>query len=308
MSPESSKFATPRITDVVEGPIPPRVDNSLDWPGVIHTNVAEAIAAIGKPPPWGFALARDEVTTPLFMNSPAGEGNHHHVHDAFDEWWIILSGVTEFHLTGGQVFKAQVGDICWVPRGTAHHVIATDGKPSIRLAVIMTGGGQVEAISCELCGKEWDEANSRVVENEFVEITDVVSGPIPPRKDDRVWPGVLQTRPTDLFAEKGPAPWTLNVISDERNTCDLMALSAGSSTDPHFHSNYDEWWYVCAGNVEWHLIGGKVVTAGKNDLVWVPRGTGHHMVNVSEEDSLVFRASLQGGSSKAVDGCEVCDG
>ncbi len=304
MSP-TPKFPGPRIIDIVDGPVPPRVDNALDWPGVIHTRVPEVLDAMGEPP-WGFPIARDEVTTPLFINSPAGEGNHHHVHDCFDEWWIILAGVTEFHLTGGRVFKASVGDICWVPRGTAHHVFASEGVASIRLAVIMTGGATDELISCEMCGRVWPEANRTERSNDCVDISDLVSGPIPPRKDDGVYPGVLHTRPTDLFDTMGPAPWTLNVISDERNSCDLIAARPGTVSRPHIHSNYDEWWYVCAGTVERHLTGGVVVTATRNDLVWIPRGTAHHTVTRGDEDSLVLSVAVQGGDYRLVDACDVC--
>jgi mannose-6-phosphate isomerase-like protein (cupin superfamily) len=94
----------PAVTDVVASPQPPRVDNVADWPGVIHTRLADVEAKLGKNPPWSIYVTRDEVTTAQLINSPPGEGNHHHTHSAHDEWWIIMSGVTEFHLTGGKRF------------------------------------------------------------------------------------------------------------------------------------------------------------------------------------------------------------
>lgn len=40
---------------------------------------------------------------------------------------------------------------------------------------------------------------------------------------------------------------------------------------------------VLAGLLEWELTGGVVLRARKDDIVWVPRGTVHHIRNVGDE-------------------------
>ena len=48
-------------------------------------------------------------------------------------------------------------------------------------------------------------------------ITDVVTGPIPPRVTNARWPNVLHTRITDVVEQMGPPPWSKRIIADERN-------------------------------------------------------------------------------------------
>ena len=49
-------------------------------------------------------------------------------------------------------------------------------------------------------------------------ITDIVSGPIPPRVNNPTWPNSLHTRIADVVAKAGPPPWSVRLIGDERNT------------------------------------------------------------------------------------------
>src|SRR5215218_68114 len=104
-------------------------------------------------------------------------------------------------------------------------------------------------------------------------ITDIVSdGPIPPRVVNASWPNVLHTRISDIVAKKGPAPW--------------------SGNRPHWHRDFDEWWVVMAGQLEWELTGGTVVKAQKDDIVWVPRGTVHHIRAVGDEMTLRLAVAM----------------
>src|SRR6185295_11012668 len=105
-------------------------------------------------------------------------------------------------------------------------------------------------------------------------ITDVVTdGPIAPRVLNATWPNVLHTKIADLVKERGPAPWSARVIQDERNLVTLIATAPGGGNRPHWHRDFDEWWVVLAGRLQWELTGGTVVQAAKDDIVWVPRGT-----------------------------------
>ena len=117
-------------------------------------------------------------------------------------------------------------------------------------------------------------------------ITDVVAGPIPPRVINATWPNVLHTRISDVVAEMGPPPWSKRIIADERNLVTLIANTPGTGNRPHWHKDFDEWWVVMAGRLLWELTGGVVVQAAKDDIVWVPRGTVHHITAVGDENTL----------------------
>ena len=98
-------------------------------------------------------------------------------------------------------------------------------------------------------------------------ITDVVSGPIPPRVMNLTWPNKLHTRIADVVAQKGPPPWSVRLIADERNLVTLIANPPGTGNRPHWHKDFDEWWFILAGQLQWELTGGTVIEAGK-DAEW----------------------------------------
>jgi len=122
-------------------------------------------------------------------------------------------------------------------------------------------------------------------------ITDLVKGPIAPRASTG-GPNALHTRVEDVVKQMGPAPWSKRIIADERNLVTLIASAPGGGNRPHWHREFDEWWVVLAGTLEWELTGDVVVRAQKDDIVWVPRGTVHHIRNVGDDLSLRLAVAM----------------
>jgi mannose-6-phosphate isomerase-like protein (cupin superfamily) len=125
-----------------------------------------------------------------------------------------------------------------------------------------------------------------------LEIKDLVTGPIAPRERRTTWPNVLHTRISELVGAMGPPPWSRRIIADERQLVTLIASPPGGGNRPHWHRDFDEWWVVLAGRLEWELTGGLVVPAEKDDIVWVPRGTVHHIRNVGDDLSLRLAVAM----------------
>jgi mannose-6-phosphate isomerase-like protein (cupin superfamily) len=121
-----------------------------------------------------------------------------------------------------------------------------------------------------------DQAMTERTTPTTISITHLASGPTPPRAS-ATWPNVLHTRLQDVLAGMGPPPWAKRIIADERQLVTLIASPPGGGNRPHWHREFDEWWVVLAGNLEWELTGGTIVRAAKDDIVWVPRGTVHHI-------------------------------
>jgi mannose-6-phosphate isomerase-like protein (cupin superfamily) len=110
-----------------------------------------------------------------------------------------------------------------------------------------------------------------------ITIPHFATGPTPPRAANPEGPNTLRTRVAELVAKMGPPPWSRRVIQDERQLVTLIANRPGGGNRPHWHADFDEWWVVLAGELTWELTGGIVVDARKDDIVWVPRGTVHHI-------------------------------
>ena len=123
-------------------------------------------------------------------------------------------------------------------------------------------------------------------------ISHLAAGPTPPTAANLVWPNVLHTRVADVVGQMGPGPWAKRIIADERQLVTLIASPPGAGNRPHWHRDFDEWWVVLAGRLQWELTGGTVVQAAKDDIVWVPRGTVHHIQNVGADPSLRLAVAM----------------
>ena len=123
-------------------------------------------------------------------------------------------------------------------------------------------------------------------------INRLASGPTPPDAAGATWPNVLHTRIADVTRQMGAPPWSKRIIADERNLVTLIASPPGGGNRPHWHKDFDEWWVVMGGRLQWELTGGVVVNAAKDDIVWVPRGAVHHIRNVGDELSLRLAVAM----------------
>jgi mannose-6-phosphate isomerase-like protein (cupin superfamily) len=128
--------------------------------------------------------------------------------------------------------------------------------------------------------------------SETIVISRLAAGPTPPDAARADWPNVLHTRIADVVGRAGPPPWSRRLIADERQLVTLIASPPGGGNRPHWHREFDEWWVVLAGTLQWELTGGVVVRATATDLVWVPRGTVHHIVNVGSDLSLRLAVAM----------------
>jgi mannose-6-phosphate isomerase-like protein (cupin superfamily) len=123
-------------------------------------------------------------------------------------------------------------------------------------------------------------------------ISHLAGGPTPPTAARASWPNTLLTRVGDVVQRMGPPPWATRLIADERQLVTLIASPPGTGNRPHWHRDFDEWWVVLAGRLEWELTGGTTLEARKDDLVWVPRGTVHHIRNVGDELALRLAVAM----------------
>ena len=125
-----------------------------------------------------------------------------------------------------------------------------------------------------------------------ITISHFATSPTAPGAVSSNGPNTLHTRIADLVSTMGPPPWSRRVIQDERQLVTLIAHRPGGGNRPHWHADFDEWWIVFAGELRWELTGGVVVEARKDDIVWVPRGTVHHIKTVGIENSLRLAVAM----------------
>ena len=120
----------------------------------------------------------------------------------------------------------------------------------------------------------------------------LADGPTPPTAASATSPNMLHTRVAEVVASMGRPPWSRRIIADERQLVTLIASPPGGGNRPHWHREFDEWWVVLTGRLEWELTGGVVLRATKDEIVWVPRGTVHHIKTVGTENSLRLAVAM----------------
>jgi mannose-6-phosphate isomerase-like protein (cupin superfamily) len=138
-----------------------------------------------------------------------------------------------------------------------------------------------------------------------ITIPHFATGPTPPRAANPDGPNTLRTRVADLVAKMGPPPWSRRVIQDERQLVTLICNRPGGGNRPHWHADFDEWWVVLAGEFTWELTGGILFEAKKDDIVWVLRGTVHHIKTVGTENSLRLAVAMP-PATHYFSSCEQC--
>src|SRR6266542_2047708 len=89
----------------------------------------------------------------------------------------------------------------------------------------------------------------------------LATAPTAPAAAGATWPNVLHTRIADVARLMGPPPWSKRLIADERQLVTLIATPGGGGNRPHWHRDFDEWWVVLAGRLEWELTGGIALQA-----------------------------------------------
>jgi mannose-6-phosphate isomerase-like protein (cupin superfamily) len=125
-----------------------------------------------------------------------------------------------------------------------------------------------------------------------IAITDHVYDIAPPPVVASTWPNMLHTRIVEVVTKMGPPPWSARLIQDERNSVTLIASGPGDGNRPHWHRDFDEWWFVVAGQLRWEMTGGHVFDAKAGDIIWVPRGTVHHITTLGDEMALRLAVAM----------------
>lgn len=68
--------------------------------------------------------------------------------------------------------------------------------------------------------------------------------------------------------------WSHTVVNSPSNSATLICQLPGEGNRMHYHSDWDEWWYIVEGEWEW-LIEGVTQKIGKGDVVFIERNKKH---------------------------------
>jgi len=113
---------------------------------------------------------------------------------------------------------------------------------------------------------------------------------------------IVQEVITEIEKEDVATPYEETLLVGDRDRLTLIFNSPGESTDPHWHLEFDEWWIVMAGTLQWTttpaptnviMTGGKyseedvtdTYTLESGDIVYVPKHFKHSIKNIGDDIS-----------------------
>jgi len=80
------------------------------------------------------------------------------------------------------------------------------------------------------------------------------------------------------------------LINTESNSATLISQLPGEGNRRHYHSDWDEWWYILAG--KWQIeIEGDIIIAEKDDVVLIQRGNKHQITAIGDEPAVRIAVS-----------------
>lgn len=98
----------------------------------------------------------------------------------------------------------------------------------------------------------------------------------------------------EIKAQKGAPPWSHAVVLADHIAGNVICQNAGQINDNHCH-NYDEWWVVMEGEIDWVIEGhAEPVRAKAGDFVFVPAQVFHHIFPKGDGPSIRLGMALPG--------------
>ena len=86
--------------------------------------------------------------------------------------------------------------------------------------------------------------------------------------------------------EKAPDPsWSYRVIDTESNSATLICQNPGEGNRRHYHSDWNEWWYIVEGVWEWE-VEGEVLHVKKGDFVLIEKGKKHKITAAGDKPAI----------------------
>ena len=113
--------------------------------------------------------------------------------------------------------------------------------------------------------------------------------------DNPILSGTLnQINLDDIKKEFGDPPWSRRVVLTEHIAGNVICQPGGfDKNDWHCH-NYDEWWVVLEGEIDWIIEGREddPVHAKSGDFIYVPAMTFHQIFPKSDGSTIRLGLSL----------------
>ena len=205
-------------------------------------------------------LIKDARNRMAVISSPGGAPGDPHLHDDFNEWWVVYGGEMFYTIGEYSSFVASFGDIVVAPCGYRHDPRAWRGEMCMRMVIGKDGSNH------DLKG-------------------------IPPARTipmDEKWepPNRIFTPFDYMTARHGLFDnWSETVILDQRNRVVMHHVLAGEPIGS-VTGNEEAWWLVLQGAVHFEIGDDPELMAQRGAVVYAGDGE-ERMLSAGPDESAI---------------------
>ena len=228
--------------------------------------LSEIVAAHKGQKSWVQPIVRDQDYTGNYIQMAPGEKTKTQFWSDDRVFWYVASGQIRFTIEGQQPIVAGKGFLVQVPFRTPYALETVGDEPSLRFEVTRTdrtplypdSGGDSPPVAK---GKNYVKVSYRTGPDPYTDVNK-------PYLD--FWGD---------FVKRPSAPGNTRFVIDTNNFMNVIR-GKGTPTPPdtnlgHFHTDYNEFWVVAEGTIDYKMEGMKVFTADVGDVVYAPQGRWH---------------------------------
>jgi mannose-6-phosphate isomerase-like protein (cupin superfamily) len=226
-----------------------------------HWKLADILAQHAQQKDWSQTLVHGNFFTARYVSMGPGKSTQPMMYADDRVVWIVQSGQIRFTIDGQDPFVASQGFLVEVPYRTVFHLQTVGDTVSLRFEVTATGATPVYPIN---------ETPPAVPGKQYVKVSTYGHG----RYDATNKPFLDFDK---VIVQDGTRPGAF--VSDDKTFVNVIrghGTPAPPSTDlGHFHLDFDEFWFVLEGQIDYQIEGVPFFSATQGDIVYVPKGRWH---------------------------------
>jgi mannose-6-phosphate isomerase-like protein (cupin superfamily) len=241
----------------------PKPTHPATWvaPNKPHWTLAEVLAKHANQQDWSETLVHGEFFTGRYVSMGAGKSTKPMLYADDRIVWIVQSGQIRFTIQGQEPFVATKGFLVEVPYRTLYQLETVGDAPSLRFEVVATGVAPLFPIK---------EKPDPIPAREYIKVSSSGRG----KYDDTNRPYLDFNKTIVQGGARAGA-----FVSDDKTFVNIIR---GQGTPPppssnlgHFHLDFDEFWFVLEGQIDYQIEGAPFFSAMQGDVVYVPKGRWH---------------------------------
>ena len=220
---------------------------------------------------WSDTIVHGEFFTARYVSMGPGKSTEPMLYADDRVVWIVQSGQIRFSIDGQEPFVASKGFLVEVPYRTVYKLQTVGDAPSLRFEVTATGAAPVFPIN---------ETPAPLAGKQYVKVSTYGHGHYDPANQPYL-------DFNKVIVKDGTRPGAF--VSDDKTFVNVIR---GHGTPPppssnlgHFHLDFDEFWFILEGQIDYQIEGVPFFSATEGDVVYAPKGRWHRASSGGESMS-----------------------